>query len=327
MSKSNSREGVSHFHQFCFTPNALGTNVHMGVKVWSTDDEPFTGLDTSTDYHVVFKDSCPRPTPYEMADAVPPAQRKDLPVVEGMPGQANVRVRETAQEKAIELMEKGVKICCQKRRVPDEAVEDLNECLALLKDRSDLAFDWDTTMYEEADRKLNRVVSTPVVSPGQSPVSSPVQRPASPNAPPVLELNVQVGDFVLLHNAPEGDEPFFIGQMKSLPKLWPECEGKDSTHMELEVRLCMCFLFDMFICICFSFCLLLIFFTQAVQAHVKVWFRPLHGFLQGGNCRWSPSRLAKDLVGVCRDEAGSWNSQKNDVQNPKDTEVCHPRKS
>jgi hypothetical protein len=224
MDPTQSRTGITYFHQFCFTPNSSGTNVHMGVKVWPTDVKPFTGLETNTDYHVVFRDTMPRPKASDMAHDVPPAQRKELPVPTGVSASSVDHVREELRLKALQLMTKGVKTCCHARSVPDEAVADLEYCLQLLADREPLPFNWDTHVYRDSEANL---LPASIPSPMLSPMLSPDPE-SDPDDPPELALSVKVGDCVLVMNGfDDVRQPFVLAVVKSLPKLFDEHKDKD----------------------------------------------------------------------------------------------------
>jgi hypothetical protein len=239
MTPTLSRTGITKFHQFQFTPNSSGTNVHMGVKEWASDNKPFTGLIPGDDYHVVFKDTYPKPKAADMATDVPCAQRKQLPVSVGVDKDKVEHVREKLRTTGLELMAKGIKTCCQSRNVPSEAAEDLRYCLALVADQEKLPFNWDTSMYTESQDDLAAAASpapSPVLSPlpdPDSPVSSP--REAEHDAPPELQLAVKVGDYVLIYNDPVGDQPFVIGMIKGMPTLFPEHKDEGSDFKQIYV--------------------------------------------------------------------------------------------
>jgi hypothetical protein len=242
MAGTQTRTGITRFHQFQFTPNSSGTNVHMGVKEWPSDAQPFKGLISGSDYHVVFKDTHPTPKAADMATNVPCAQRKELPVPVGVDKESVDHVREKLRTKGLEQMEKGIQTCCKARKVPLEAARDLKYCLELVADQDKLPFNWDTSMYTESEEELAAAASpdpSPLLGPlsdPDSPMSSPDVLPAaSPDDPPELQISVKIGDFVLIYNDPEGNQPFLIGMIKDMPKLWEEHKHEGSDYKQIQV--------------------------------------------------------------------------------------------
>ena len=267
----------------------------MGVKEWATDNEPFRGLDASTEYHAIFNTDVPLPRASDMElqpedGGVPPAQRKDLPVVDGA-GKDNLEMRMKANTSLLHLMEKGIKKCCETRFVPATAAKDLKYCLDLLKDRKDLPFAWNTTLYTDAQDNMPvpepEVVQSPISSPFHTPVSSP-SRPAEPNDPPELELTVRVGDFaVVLNDVADKVSPFLIAQVKSLPFVYPKHENLGDGFEEIQVWCVFLFTLPVFV-----FLILLLSTGCTSKQH------DVYGQIQRRRSGRSQFQLAEDLVGM-----------------------------
>lgn len=129
--KTQSRSGVTKFHQFRVRANDDRTNVNLQVKEWSSGKEEWRGLDESTTHHEVFKRV---PTLQDLRTGCPPSQRKPFDV--------------DLLAKWYKATAKSINKMCDARNVDDESRADLMACMDLIKDRSPLPLAWNLDVYD-----------------------------------------------------------------------------------------------------------------------------------------------------------------------------------
>jgi hypothetical protein len=149
------REGITKFHQFRFS--LLQGVPIMRVREWCGDEEaaPWGGLEPESTHHVVFAEI---PTPGELAETCPPAQRSAVPDDEAhIERFADGRVKSTYASKT----RTGVEAIIANRGISGDEEADLQRCLDLLDDATPLEFDWDMSMYNEHYRRLHQELLPP----------------------------------------------------------------------------------------------------------------------------------------------------------------------
>ena len=145
------RVGLSDFHQFKLFKDPETGKVSMLISEWCAkpvfrsnivhDNKPAVTATGAPLPHVVFKGGV---TPeVDVLHLMPPMQRKDT----SGHWRTNKRTGEVVNV-VDRLQRKGVESVIRDREVPEALVTDLQECLELLEDTSELAHLWDTELYE-----------------------------------------------------------------------------------------------------------------------------------------------------------------------------------
>ena len=154
------RDGIYKFHQFKFSL-LLGVPI-MRVREWCGDDEaPWRGLKPESTHHVVFNGQVP--TPDDLAETCPPAQRSALPT---NPAHIKKNAKGVVTGNHTSRTRAGVEAIIRNRNIPADAQADLQRCLALMESTDDLPFHWDMTMYRAHAQR--RADAPAIVEPASS---------------------------------------------------------------------------------------------------------------------------------------------------------------
>ncbi len=184
---SKNRVGLSNYHQFKLFKDPATGQVSMLISEWCAkpvfqsniviDNKPAVTESGAPLAHVVFKDGL---TPaVDVLHLMPAMQRKDT--------SGNWRTNKRTKEcyNIVDRKQRqGVESVLMDRQVPDALAEDIQECLRLLEDTSEVVQLWDTEIYEAHAR----------LGPRSKRVSAPVAQDAEEEVQLQLDDDQQVVD-------------------------------------------------------------------------------------------------------------------------------------